>query len=245
MTPGVLLLMALAGMLGGTLVAGRSPRGWLVATLAGAGAALGASVWVLATGAAWDWHPDFQLAGERIHLRVDALSAFFLALLAVVGGAGSLFSSEYWSDRQHPVSAPTGRRWWNGFLLFMGLVLQCANGLHFLIAWEIYTVCAYFLVTLDRQKAEVRQAGWLFLAAAHVSTLCLFAFFALLASHTGGWELGPMRDRPELAPLFWLALVGFGLKAGIFPLHIWLPSAHANAPSHVSAVLSGVTIKLV
>ena len=74
--------------------------------------------------------------------------------------------------------------------------------------------------------------------------LCLFAFFALLAARTGSWELGPMREHPELAPLFWLALVGFGVKAGIFPLHIWLPSAHANAPSHVSAIMSGMAIKM-
>ena len=72
----------------------------------------------------------------------------------------------------------------------------------------------------------------------------LFAFFALLAARTGSWELGPMREHPELAPLFWLALVGFGIKAGIFPLHIWLPSAHANAPSHVSAIMSGMAIKM-
>jgi hydrogenase-4 component B len=100
------------------------------------------------------------------------------------------------------------------------------------------------LITLDRQKREVRQAGWLFLAASHFGTLCLFAFFALLASRTGSWELASFQDRPELAPLFWLALAGFGLKAGLFPLHIWLPSAHANAPSHVSALLSGVMIKM-
>ncbi len=90
----------------------------------------------------------------------------------------------------------------------------------------------------------MRKAGWLFLAASHLGTLCLFAFFALLAARTGTWDLGPMRNHPGLAPLFWLALVGFGLKAGIFPLHIWLPSAHANAPSHVSAILSGVMIKM-
>ena len=74
--------------------------------------------------------------------------------------------------------------------------------------------------------------------------LALFAFFALLAARTGSWELGNLRHRAELAPLFWLALFGFGLKAGLFPLHIWLPSAHANAPSHVSAMLSGVTLKI-
>ena len=126
----------------------------------------------------------------------------------------------------------------------MGLVLTVSNGLHFLIAWELFAVCGYFLITLDRQRRGVRAAGWLYLAASHAGTMCLFAFFALLAARTGSWELGPMRDHPELAPLFWLALFGFGVKAGFFPLHIWLPSAHANAPSHVSAIMSGVAIKM-
>ena len=244
MTPGALLLIALAGVVTGLLGAYRAPRLWLIATLAGTIAAFAAAVWILTVGATWDWQTDFMLGGERLHLRLDGVSALFLALMSVLGGVGSLYSREYWSDRQHPVSAPAGRAWWNGLFLGMGFVLVSANGLHFLIAWEIYTVCAYFLITSERQKREVRRAGWLYLAASHVGTLFLFAFFALLAARTGGWELGPLRDHPDLAPLFWLALAGFGLKAGIFPLHIWLPSAHANAPSHVSAVLSGVTIKM-
>ena len=243
MTPGVLLLISLAALTTGAL-AYRAPRAWVTATVAGAIAALAAAVWILATGAVWNWHSDFQLGGEPIHLQFDSLSALFLALLAVLGGVGSVYSCEYWSEAQHPISARIARVWWNGLLLFMGLVLLCANGLHFLIAWEIYTLCAYFLITQERQKREVRKAGWLYLAASHFGTLCLFAFFALLAARTGSWELKAMRDHPELAPLFWLALIGFGLKAGIFPLHIWLPSAHANAPSHVSAILSGVTIKM-
>lgn len=244
MTPGYLLLIAMAGMTVGLLGAFRSPRVWLFTTLAGAIAAFATAVWILTTGATWDWQPQFSLGGELVHLRLDGVSAFFLALLSVLGGVGSVYQQEYWPDKEHPVSAPSGRAWWNGFFICMGLVLLSANGLHFLVAWEIYTVCAYFLITQERQKREVRQAGWLYLAASHVGTLCLFAFFALLAARTGGWELGPMQERTDLAPLFWLALAGFGLKAGMFPLHIWLPSAHANAPSHVSAVLSGVTIKM-
>jgi len=184
------------------------------------------------------------LGGEVVHLRLDAVSALFLALLGLVGGAGAAYGREYWTERAHPRSARSGRVWWSLLVLCLGLVLVTANGLHFLIAWELFTVSAYFLVTLERQKREVRAAGWLYLAASHVSMMCLFAFFALLAARTGSWELTAMRDRPELAPLFWLALAGFGLKAGLFPLHVWLPSAHANAPSHVSAILSGVTLKL-
>ncbi len=244
MTPGRLLLFALAGMLAGWLAAWRWPRAWLVATLAGTLAALVAAVWILATGGVWNWQPDFALGGQRIHLRLDGLSAFFLTLLSVLGGAGGMFSQEYWADPQHPASAPAGRVWWNGLLLCLGLVLLSANGMQFLMAWELFAVSSYFLITLERTKREVRAAGWLYLAASHAGTLCLFAFFALLAARTGSWELGPLRGHPELAPLFWLALLGFGIKAGVFPLHIWLPSAHANAPSHVSAILSGMTLKI-
>lgn len=244
MTPGNLLLIALAGVVLGLLAARYFPSVWLASTLAGTVATLAAAMWVLLSGTTWNWQPDLNFGGQPVHLLLDPLGAFFLALLAVLGGAASLYSLEYWSDREHPTSAPASRVWWNGLLLCMGLVLLSANGLHFLIVWEAFTVCCYFLITQERGKREVRQAGWLYLAASHVGMLCLFAFFALLAARTGSWELGPLRDHPELAPLFWLALIGFGLKAGVFPLHIWLPSAHANAPSHVSAMLSGMTLKL-
>ena len=244
MTPGWWLLIAGAGLVAGILGAFNSPRLWLAATLTGAGAAFAAAVEMLAGGMTWDWRPAFVIGGEALHLQLDGLSAFFLILLAVLGGAGTLYSSGYWSDKAHPDSAPPGRAWWNGLLLNMGFVLVCANGLHFLIAWEIFTVCAYFLITRERQRPAARAAGWLYLASSHVAMMFLFAFFALLAARTGSWELGPLRDHAGLAPLFWLALIGFGLKAGIFPLHIWLPSAHANAPSHVSAMLSGMALKM-
>jgi hydrogenase-4 component B len=244
MTPGWLLLIAGGGLVAGIFTAFKLPRVWLGVTIAGAIAAFAAAVGMLVSGAVWDWQPDFVIGGETLHLRLDGLSAFFLVLLSVLGGAGTSYASEYWTDKSHPASAPASRAWWNGLLLNMGLVLLCANGLHFLIVWELFTVCAYFLITCERQRREARAAGWLYFAASHVATLCLFAFFTLLAARTGSWELGPLRGHPGLAPLFWLALVGFGIKAGIFPLHIWLPSAHANAPSHVSAILSGMAIKM-
>lgn len=239
-----LLLVAGIALVASLVAARRHPRVWLATTLTAAAAALGAAAWVLTGGAEWDWQPAIRLGGEPVHLGLDALSAFFLALLAVLGGAGATYAHEYWPDAAHPRSAPAGRAWWNVLLAFMGLVLLTRNGLHFLLAWELFAVSAYFLITCDRHRREVRQAGWLYLAASHAGTLCLFAFFALLAARTGTWELGPRQPRADLAPLFWLALGGFGLKAGLFPLHIWLPSAHASAPSHVSALLSGVAIKM-
>ena len=244
MTIGFMLLIAAAEMLSGILFGRAMPRLWLTVTLTGAVAALASAVDILAGRGEWEWRSGFPVGGELLHLRLDGISAFFLVLLCVVGGAGSVYAREYWTDEAHPRSACAGRMWWSVMLTSLGLVLLVSNGLHFLIAWEIFAVSAYFLITMDRRRGEVRAAGWLYIVASHAATLALFAFFATLAARTGSWELGPMHGQTKLAPLFWLALFGFGLKSGLFPLHIWLPSAHANAPSHVSAVLSGVTLKL-
>jgi hydrogenase-4 component B len=222
----------------------RWPRLWLGLTVSGAAMALGAALAVFASGADWQWRSGFLIGGEAVHLRLDGLAALFVVLAAVVGGAGAVYAREYWAGPHHAASAPRGRAWWSALLLSMLLVLTLSNGLHFLMAWEAFAICGYFLIILEPKRPAVRAAGWLYLAASHAGTVCLFAFFALLAAKTGGWDLGPLRDDTSLAPLFWLALAGFGIKAGFFPLHIWLPSAHANAPSHVSAILSGVAIKM-
>ena len=226
------------------LAASRWSRTWLVLTLAGTSAAFAAALRVLLGNATWEQRSDIALGGESVHLLLDPVSALFLVLICVIGAVGACYGRAYWSDADHPASAPSGRAWWSAMLLCMGLVVTVANGLHFLMAWEAFAVCGYFLIVLERRRREVRAAGWLYLAASHAGTLLLFVFFALLAGHNGSWDLGPMRDAPRLTALFWLMLVGFGLKAGFFPLHIWLPSAHANAPSHVSALMSGVAIKM-
>ena len=242
--PGLFLLIALVALAASVAVGARLPRTWLALTLTGSAAALVSALLVLLGPLDWEWRSGFLLGGEPMHLQLDGVSALFLALLCVVGGAGAVYAREYWPDHHHPASAPRGRAWWSALVLAMGLVLTMSNGLHFLIAWELFALSAYFLITLDSKQREVRAAGWLYLAASHAGTLFLFAFFAVLAARTGGWDLGAMREHAELKPLFWLALAGFGMKAGVFPLHIWLPSAHANAPSHVSAIMSGVAIKM-
>jgi len=244
MTMGWLIAFAVLVLVAAALSGARFPRLWLVLTLAGTATFLAAALWSLGGAAEWNWRSDFALGNEHLHLRLDAISAWFLALVGVAGGAGAVYARDYWPDRERPESAGRGRAWWSTLVLCMGLVLLCANGLHFLMAWEAFALSAYFLITLERERRETRAAGWLYLAASHAGTLGLFAFFSLLAGRTGSWELGPMHDHPEVAPLFWVALFGFGVKAGMFPLHVWLPSAHANAPSHVSAIMSGVAIKM-
>ncbi len=239
-----LFVLALAALTLAAVVGRRLPRTWLGLTVGGAGAAVAASLVVLFGAADWEWRAALRIGGEALHLRLDGLSAIFLALVGVLGAAGAIYAREYWSDAQYPASAPRGRVWWSVLLLSMMLVLTLSNGLHFLVAWEAFAIAAFFLITLERGQRAVRAAGWLYLAASHAGTLLLFAFFTLLAVRTGSWDLGPMRDQAALQPLFWLALLGFGVKAGLFPLHIWLPSAHANAPSHVSAIMSGAAIKM-
>lgn len=244
LTIAALLLFSLAGMLFGMIISRISKQCWLLSTLCSTGFAFTAALTVLTGPGAWTWHGGPRIGGESIHLHLDALSAYFLLLTSVIGTAGTLYSLSYWPERQHPRSSRTGRLWWNALLTSMGLILIVSNGLHFLMVWEIFALCAYFLITLERGTPSVRSAGRLYLLASHAGTLTLFLFFSLLATLTNSWNLGPMRDQTALAPLFWLALLGFGIKAGIFPLHIWLPSAHANAPSHVSAVMSGLAIKM-
>jgi hydrogenase-4 component B len=244
LTPGPLLLFAAVAYCAGVGFGPRLPRAWLALSVTGAAAALGAALLVLLRPSDWEWRSAFLVGGEALHLRLDGVSALFLVLLSVVTAAGAVYAREYWSDERHPASAPRGRAWWSAMVSSMGLVLLSSNGLHFLVAWELFAISGYYLITLERERRDVRSAGWLYLAASHAGTLCLFAFFATLAARTGSWELGPMLEHADRAPLFWLALLGFGMKAGFFPLHLWLPSAHANAPSHVSALMSGVAIKM-
>lgn len=220
------------------------PSWWLGWSISGLGA-LGLSALGMLCGASVGAERGGDQLGQATGLfRLDALSGFFLLLVAGVGGAATVYARQYWSEERHPVSARVGRVWWNVFLASVATVLIAAHGVVFLVGWELFAVSGYFLITLNRASAAVRSSGWLYLAASHAGSLCLFGLFAAVAARTGSWALGPWTDRPELAPLFWVALLGFGLKAGLFPLHVWLPSAHANAPSYVSAMLSGVALKL-
>lgn len=244
MNLGALLFTSAASLVASIVIGKRYARAWLTLTMTGVLAGLSVALTVLLGTTDWEWRSTLVVGGQFVFLRVDGLSALFLVLVSVVGGAGAVYANEYWSAERYPRSAPRGRVWWSGLVLSMGLVLTIVNGLHFLMAWESFAICAYFLITLDRQRPAVRAAGWLYLVASHAGTVALFAFFASLDARTGSWELGPMRDQASLAPLFWLALFGFGMKAGVFPLHFWLPDAHANAPSHVSAVMSAVAIKM-
>ena len=126
----------------------------------------------------------------------------------------------------------------------MLLVVVARNGILFLTSWELMSLASFFLVTLEDEKESVRRAGWIYLVAMHLGTAFLLALFLLLGKNSGSLDferLSAASTRPDL--LFLLAVIGFGTKAGFIPMHIWLPEAHPAAPSHVSAVMSGVMIK--
>jgi hydrogenase-4 component B len=122
------------------------------------------------------------------------------------------------------------------------------NGVFFLMVWEVMALSAYFLLVTDHEREDVRQAGIVYLIATHTGSAALFVFFSYLAQQSGSFLLpqsGSLSALPPAALVTALAaFVGFGAKAGIMPLHIWLPSAHASAPSHVSAMMSGVMLKM-
>src|SRR5262249_52021804 len=160
---------------------------------------------------------------------------------------GNVYGLAYWKQTQHPENGRQLRLFYGTLTAGMALLVLARNSILFLFGWEVMAVSAFFLVTTEDDEPAVREAGWIYLAAAHVATLCLFALFALLRSVSGSFNLAPV-SAAALTPgsataIFLLALVGFGLKAGIMPLHVWLPSSHAIAPSHVSAIMSGVIIK--
>ena len=193
MITGVLLATALTGLVIGVLVGGRSPRAWLTATLAALAAGLAASVGVLAGGGTWDWRSAARLGGETLHLRLDAVSALFLALLGVVGGAGAVYAREYWTERRI-----RGRRGWPALVeltvLCLGLVLLSSNGLHFSSLGAVHA-CAYFLITLERARARCGAAGWLYLAASHVgASLPVRVFRACWRRAREAGNSAPMRE---------------------------------------------------
>ncbi|HEU4729887.1 MAG TPA: proton-conducting transporter membrane subunit, partial [Kofleriaceae bacterium] len=136
----------------------------------------------------------------------------------------------------------------NLLLAAMLLVLLARDAVVLLIAWEVMTVASYLLVSYDHHAPAVRRAGWVFLIAGHLGVACLLALFVLLGQLAGSLGFSELAARPldgsaaTIAAV--LALLGFGVKAGIVPLHVWLPEAHAAAPSHVSAAMSAVMIKL-
>jgi hydrogenase-4 component B len=180
------------------------------------------------------------------HLRLDALSAFFLILLGSAAAAISLFSSGYFRAGEGTLPGLICFQY-HAFVAAMALVLIADDAYLFMVAWETMALASFFLVMTDHRIPEIRRAGLLYLVIAHVGAIAILLCFGVLQGGHGDYTFDGMRAValtgawPSVA--FFLALFGFGAKAGLLPLHIWLPEAHPAAPSPVSALMSGVMLK--
>lgn len=184
--------------------------------------------------------------GGALAVRVDALAAMFLLQIFVIAALGAIYALRYWADAEHPEDGRKVRVFYGVMVAGMATLVVAKNAILFLVGWEVMALAAFVLVSAEDRLPRVRKAGLVYLLSTRVGTLCLFAFFALLRATNGSFALDAPIDgaAPMASVMFVLALLGFGLKAGAMPLHIWLPEAHANAPSHVSALMSGVLIKM-
>ena len=186
------------------------------------------------------------LPGLPFHLRLDALAAFFLMILGIASAGISIFASGYFRVGE---GTPPGLicLQYQLFLAAMAMVLLADDAYAFMVSWEMMALASFFLVTTNHRILEIQRAGYLYLLVAHIGAIAILLCFGVLQANTGDYTFANMRAQ-HLTP-FWascaflLALFGFGAKAGVLPLHIWLPEAHPAAPSPVSALMSGVMLK--
>jgi formate hydrogenlyase subunit 3/multisubunit Na+/H+ antiporter MnhD subunit len=178
------------------------------------------------------------------HFRLDSLSAFFLLLVGAASAGISVFSAGYFRPSEGAAPGLVSLQY-HTFLAAMALVLIADDAYAFMVAWETMALASFFLVTTDHRLPEIRRAGFLYLLIAHVGAILILLCFGVLRG--GDYTFDSMRLATRSAAwssiAFLLALGGFGAKAGLLPLHVWLPEAHPAAPSPVSALMSGVMLK--
>ncbi|MHB8565116.1 MAG: hydrogenase 4 subunit B [Acidiferrobacteraceae bacterium] len=211
--------------------------GLLLGAMALSGLALPAQTMVLPLG----------LPSLPFHVRLDGLSRFFLMLIGFTSAGISIFSAGYLRPGE---GAPPGLMClqYHVFLASMAVVVMANDAYLFMVAWESMALSSYFLVTTEHRLPEIRRAGFIYLLIAHIGAIGILLCFGVLQGGSWQFTFGAMRAA-HLTPLwasvaFVLALFGFGAKAGLVPLHVWLPEAHPAAPSPVSALMSGVMLEV-
>jgi hydrogenase-4 component B len=242
------VLGALAALLGGHGTAGR----WLAAAGATVGSIAGLSlgVLVIASGSPLTFTSARLLPLTGVALRLDGLGAFFLVVVGLVGCAAAIYAFGYSAQYAGRYSLRLVGVMFNLLLLGLSLQVMADNALTFLILWEAMSLIAYCLVLTEHDRSGTVRAGVWYLAMTHAGFAALIAMFLLLSGADLTTSFASMRAGSALLSpasrnaVFLLALFGFGTKSGIIPLHVWLPMAHPVAPSHVSAILSGVVIKM-
>ncbi len=217
--------------------------------LAGAALEMAASAAALAKAPPPAWNLPCGVALFSFGVRLDPLSAYFGLALAVLAASASIYSFGYL--RRWPGGTGAGLLgfFYNALLLSLTLVFAASNAFFFLLAWEVMALAAYCLVSFEHEKQETRNAGTLFLIMSHGGTGMLLIAFLVLATASGSLEFADFHLRISALPpavrtvVLLLFFLGFGVKAGIIPVHVWLPAAHPVAPSNVSALMSGIVIK--
>jgi len=213
----------------------------LAALVAGVGALIAGGVATAALPLGLPWLPW--------QIRLDALSGFFLCVVGIVSFAVGLYAPGYVRGFEHGNDSLRALCGFTGlFLAGMLLVILADDAFMFMVAWELMSLSSYFLVAWHHDHAANRRAAFLYLLMAHVGGLSILLGYGVLASFGGGFTFEAMRGA-ELSftwasVTFVLVFVGFGMKAGLVPLHAWLPEAHPVAPSHISALMSGVMLKV-
>ena len=227
-----------------------SDLGWVAKVLFPAGGAVALLLFGVAVAAMFATPQTavlpLGLPGLPFHLRLDPLAGFFLMVIGATCAGVSAFASGYFRKGE---GTPPGLLCleYHVFLASMTLVVLADDAYAFMVMWETMALSSFFLVIANHRIAEIRQAGYLYLLIAHIGAIGILLCFGVLQANTGDYTFANMRAQ-HLTP-FWasvaflLALFGFGAKAGILPLHVWLPEAHPAAPSPVSALMSAVMLK--
>lgn len=236
----------------------RSSRGLLItisfslASVASLLAAVGGG-WAVAGGITESMVMAVGLPDLPFHLRLDPLAGFFITVVGSLSFFVSVYSIGYvrGMGRQRPLTRLVV--FYSFFLAGMLMVILADDALFFLVAWEVMAAASYFLVLYEDERMENRRAAYLYMVVAHVGAIAILLSFGVMAGMASGFEsfqgytFDAMRQSsfpPQWATAaFLLAFFGFAAKAGVIPLHIWLPEAHPVAPSNVSALMSGVMLK--
>ncbi|MCW5211853.1 hydrogenase [Desulfobulbus sp. TB] len=176
----------------------------------------------------------------------DSVSLFFLIPVFLIPPLALVYSLHYFTDSKKNLRVAVNYFFTAVLIASMPLVVTASNMISFALSWEIMSIASFFLVLFDYQNEDKRKAGYLYLIFVQGGAMFLFAAFALIYRHTGSFDFFAVSSMPDSGKLlvFILALIGFGSKAGLFPLHIWMPSTYSAAPSHLPGIMSGVMAKM-
>jgi len=202
------------------------------------------SLFLLITGSVLTWDAYQPLPAFALSFTIDRLAAFFLLLIAIVSGCVALYAAEYiehldGGSRRNLLAACT-----NLFILSMVLVVASSNTFSFLFFWELMAGCSFLLVMYDYSRPETRKAGIFYFVMTQLSTLFVLLGIVLLYTQTGSFAMAPAGISFFTTLAFIALLLGFSIKAGIIPFHKWLPYAHPASPTPISALMSGVMLKI-